>query len=296
MKLAVLKNALTSKVGRQILTVRKHSPALLFGAGIVGIIGTVVLASRATLKLEEVLDEAEADLDRARNLQSVSYSEDDRRKDVVIVYTRAIAKITRLYAPAVGLGILSVAALTGSHVILNRRNAAITAAYAALDRGFRQYRARVVGELGEDKDREFRYGAADREIIEETENGPVTKMVKRVGPDGASIYAKYFDEGSENWVAQPGYNWMFLRSTQNWANNLLQANGYVFLNEVYQMLGLKRTSEGAVVGWIKGSNGDDYIDFGVFDGNSQNVRDFVNGWNKAILLDFNVDGIIYDKI
>ena len=293
----MIKNAITSKVGRQILSTRKHSPVILFAAGTAGIIATVVVASRATLKLDEVLAVAEKDLELVRTMEHPRYTEDDRKQDTIKIKIRTAGQIAKLYAPAAFLGMASIAALTGSHVILNRRNAGLMAAYAALDKGWREYRARVVGEYGEEKDREFRYGFEEREIVEETKTGPVTKRIKRVGIEGASIYARYFDEGSPNWDKRSGYNLMFLRSIQAQMNNKLHAEGYVFLNEVYEALGIKRTSEGQQVGWVlDGGNSDNYIDFGCFDGSKQEFRDFVNGWNSTILLDFNVDGVIYDKI
>lgn len=295
MNLKTIRDVVTSKVGRQLLTARKHSPALLFAAGIVGVTATVVLACKATLKLEEVLEEAQDDLERARELQSPKYTEEDRQKDIVLVYVRTGAKIVKMYGPAFVLGALSIASLTGSHIILNRRYLGVTAAYAGLDRAFRQYRERVIGEFGREKDDDFRYGSREMDIVEETKEGAVVKTVKRAGLVHASPYAKFFDEGSSCWSPQPGYNLFFLKTSMGIANDQLQARGHLFLNEVYDMLGLPRTSAGAQVGWITG-NGDDYVDFGIFDDTKTGVRDFVNGWNKAVLLDFNVDGIIYDKI
>lgn len=293
----MIRNAITSKVGRQILQARKHSPVILFAAGTAGIIATVVVASRATLKLDEVMAVAEKDLELAQNMDHPRYTQDDRAKDIIKIKIRTAGQIAKLYAPAAVLGLASIAALTGSHVIMNRRNAGLMAAYAALDKGWREYRARVVGEYGEDKDREFRYGFEERELVQETKTGPVVKPHKRVGVEGASIYARYFDEGSPNWDKRAGYNLMFLRSIMAQMNNKLHAEGFLFLNEVYEALGIKRTSEGAVVGWVlDGGNSDNFVDFGCFDGSRSEFRDFVNGWNSAILLDFNVDGVIYDKI
>lgn len=297
MNLKTIRNVLTSKMGRQILVARKHSPALLFGAGIVGVVATAILASRATLKLDEVLEEAQDELDRVRSASNTRYSDEERQRDLVVVYVRSGLKVAKLYAPSVLIGVASIAALSGSHVILSRRNVALTAAYAAVDKAFRQYRDRVVKELGLDKDREFRYGVEEREIIEEGKNGPVVKTVKWAGVDGASMYARFFDEGNANWSPQPGYNMMFLKCQQQYANDLLHRDGYLILNDVYQMLGLKRTSEGAVVGWVlDGGASDNYVDFGIFDSENQGLRDFMNGWSKGILLDFNVDGVMYDKI
>jgi hypothetical protein len=225
-------------------------------------------------------------------------SDEDYRHDQILLRVQTSMKIARLYAPAIGLGVLSIAALTGSHVILTRRNVALTAAYAALDRGFRQYRDRVSKELGADKDREFRYGLTEREIVEETKNGPKTKMVKDVVTDDLSIYARVFDETSTSWSKVHMQNQFFLQCQQNYANDLLNKRGHVFLNEIYDMLGLSRTKAGQVVGWVKDNpnGGDSYIDFGVFKGDKFHALRFVNGEERSIWLDFNVDGNVLDLI
>jgi hypothetical protein len=204
--------------------------------------------------------------------------------------------VVRLYTPAIVVGGLSIAALTRSHVILNRRNVALTAAYSALDRGFREYRARVVEKYGEEDDRNFRYGTREVEVVDEKTKK--VKTVTRVGAHEPSIYARFFDSYSTSWGKDPEYNLYFLKAQQNYANNLLHSRGHVFLNEAYDMLGIPRSKAGSVVGWLLSRNGetDNYIIFGIFDGKTGEARDFVNGLEGAILLDFNVDGVIYDKI
>lgn len=288
--------AITQKVARNALLARRASPGMLFGAGIVGMVGSTVLACRATLKLEEVLDEAHSNLDTARNLDHPEYSEKDRHRDIALIRFQTSVKIVRLYAPAVLVGGASIAALTSSHVILNRRNVALTAAYAAVEKGFNEYRARVVEKYGEDEDRNLRYGSEEVEIIDPDTNKKRT--VTRVAPGDPSIYARFFDPYSTSWSREPEYNMVFLKAQQNYANDMLKARGHVFLNEVYDMLGLPRSKAGAVVGWVYSKNGetDNFINFGVFNGQSQQARDFVNGFEGSILLDFNVDGVIYDKI
>lgn len=299
MSLKAIKNKVTSKVGRQILIAQKNSPGVLFAVGAVGVGATVVLACRATLKMEEVLAEAEKNQQQIFNAQALEtedYSEDDAQKDRVNNRVQTAVKITKLYAPAAILGIISIGALTGSHVLLTRRNVALTAAYAALDKGFKEYRERVVSELGKEKDEEFRYGMVEREIAVDTDEGVAVKTVKTFGKsNGRSIYARIFDEYSQNWDPTKSYNQMFIQAQQNYANDKLRATGHLFLNEVYDMLGLPRSKEGAVVGWVKG-NGDNYVDFGVFNGNTFMGQQFVNGDEKSIWLDFNVDGVVWDKI
>lgn len=286
-------NAATRTVAHQMLLAKKNSPGLLFGAGVVGMVGSTVLACRATLKLQTVLETAQHDLEIHRSLEHREYSDNDRQKDIAIVYTRSVVRVAKLYAPAVLLGAASIGCLTKSHSILSERNLALTAAYAAVDRAFGEYRGRVVEKYGEDQDREFRFATEEVEIIDD--RGRQTTQLMP-GPDSASMYARFFDEYSPNWSKEPEYNLLFLRCQQNYANDLLRSRGHVFLNEVYDLLGLERSRAGAVVGWVVSHNGDNYLDFGIFDGDSRNARDFVNGREGSILLDFNVDGIIYDKI
>lgn len=286
----------TQKIARSALLAQKSSPEVLLAVGIVGMVGSTVLACRATLKMDDVLDEAKEKLNTAKTLQHESYSERDRSRDVSLIYYQTGIKVVKLYAPAVIVGAVSIYALTTSHSIMTKRTVALTAAYGALEKGFSEYRARVVEKYGEDEDRNFRYGSQQIDVVD-SDTGK-KKMVTRVGNDIPSIYAKFFDVSSMSWKREPEYNMLFLQCQQNYANDLLHSRGHVFLNEVYDMLGLERTKAGSIVGWILSRNGetDNFIDFGVFDGKTQAARDFVNGFEGSILLDFNVDGVIYDKI
>jgi hypothetical protein len=287
--------AISSKIARTALLAQKSSPEVLLAAGIAGMVGSTVLACRATLKMDAVLEVTKEKLDTAKTLEHRNYSERDRQRDVSLIYYQTGIKIVRLYTPAVVLGGLSIYALTTSHNLMVKRAAALTAAYGALEKGFNEYRARVVEKYGEEEDRNLRYGSQQIEI--EDPKGK-KKNVTRVSYDIPSIYARFFDMNSMSWSKEPEYNRLFLQCQQNYANDKLHARGHVFLNEVYDMLGLERSKAGAVVGWVlsKNSETDNYIDFGVFDGKTQAARDFVNGYEGAILLDFNVDGVIYDKI
>ena len=297
MKLEHIKNAMTLKVGRQILIAKKNTPTILFAGGVVGVVATTVLASRATLRLEEILDEAEKSHEQARTVDQSDYSEEDRKRDHILIKARAAGKVAKLYTPAIAVGVISVASLTGSHVVLSRRNAAVMAAYSALDKGFNEYRARVRGEFGEDKDRELRYGSETRTETVATEDGGSKTVKRKTLPPGIpSIYAKYFDDGSTSWSREAEYNHFFLNCQQNYANDLLHSRGHIFLNEVYDRLGIPRTKAGAVVGWIMTKDGDNFVDFGVYDETRQRARAFVNGDEGSILLDFNVDGVIYDQL
>jgi hypothetical protein len=291
--------AVSVKAARTLLVGKKHSPTILFGVGVVAGVASTVMACRATLKLEDALTEHLDKLAQANTLHedptATNYSTADFQKDRLYIYTRSAVSVCKLYAPAVGLGAVSVAALTGSHKILNGRNAALTAAYAAVEKGFADYRGRVVEKYGEDEDREFRHGGTDVTFKDE-ETGK-TRKGRAVNDElSPSMYARVFDETNRHWQKSPEYNIFFLRCQQNTANDQLKARGHIFLNEVYDLLGMERSPAGAVVGWVYEGNGDSYVDFGVFNGNSPTTIDFVNGREGAVWLDFNVDGTIYDKI
>lgn len=296
-------NEVSAKIGRSTLVARKHSPTMLFAAGVVGVVATVVMASKATLKAGPILEESKKKIEQAKAAKALDdekYTQTDYQRDLTVAYTTMSIDAIKLYGPAVVVGIASVAALTGSHVILNNRIGALGAAYAALDKGFTEYRKRVLDEFGEEKDQEFRRGIRTREITEVDEDGKKKKRkVKEVVPDAVSGYACWFDDTNKNWDVTPELNFLFLRSQQTFVNQLLQANGYVFLNEVYERLGLKKTTAGQIVGWVRDSEkGDGYIDFGIFNRSADvdAVYDLVTGDEKGILLDFNVDGPVYDLI
>lgn len=284
------------QVARNSLQIQKASPQLLFAAGVVGMVGSTVLACRATLKMSDILEDSKEKLELARSLEHREYSEKDRSRDVSLIYFQSGVKIARAYAPAIIVGGVSIYLLRTSNGILTKRNVALTAAYGALEKGFNEYRGRVIDKYGEEEDRNLRYGTTQVEVIDEKTKK--TKTVTRVNPYDPSIYARFFDSLSPSWSRDPEHNLFFLKCQQNYANDLLKSRGHVFLNEVYDMVGIPRSKAGAVVGWIlsKDNETDNFINFGVFDGRSERIRDFVNGIEGAILLDFNVDGVIYDKL
>lgn len=296
-KLEAVKTFVTSKTARQVLLTQKHSPKILFAVGTISVVTATVLACRATLKVSDVLD------DHDKNMLDVQTHPDLFEENVTRkLQVKTTLEIAKLYAPAVGVGLVGVAALTGSHFILTKRNAGLMAAYAAVDRAYKEYRQRVVTEFGADTDRKFAVGGEDVLVEEKTADGKTKSTVKTVpGKFGGSPYAVVFDEQSNLFSREPGHNQMVLALKMNWANDKLKAQGHLFLNEVLDMLKLPRTKEGAVVGWIyrrddEPKNGDNYVSFGVFDGEPEFVEAFIDGTEKYAVLDFNVDGVIWDKI
>lgn len=300
---------LTRTFNRTGLKLKKHSPEILLAAGVVGVVASGVMACKATLKVEEIIDDAKHKIDTIHEVSAdptmaEKYSEEDSKKDLAIVYTQTAVKFIKLYGPSVALAGVSLGCMIGSNRILNKRNVALAAAYATVDKGFKEYRGRVIERFGKELDKELKYGIKAKEIeevsVDEKGKEVSTKStVEVMDPNSYSPYSIIFDDGNTGWDPDPELTKYFLIQQQNWANERLKAKGHLFLNEVYDMLGAKRTKAGAQVGWVydeKNPVGDNYVDFGIFDIYNPKSRDFVNGYEKVIVLDFNVDGVILDLI
>lgn len=297
-------NSVTVKAGRTLLHAQHQSPHILFGAGIVGFVSTTVLASRATLRVEEVLDRSKTKLDEVREVaegplaEKHDYTEEDALKDRLYIYSRTFVDLSKLYGPTIIVGTLSIAALTKAHTIQNARIGALTAAYAGLDKAYQAYRKRVEETLGGEREQELLYNVREEQVSVQNPDTGKTEDFKRkvIGENAYSMYARFFDEANHRWQKGQGYNYLFLRAQQNYANDLLKSRGHLFLNEVYDQLGFEHTEAGAVVGWIISDDGDNYVDFGFLDPDNPRTRDFVNGYERSVLLDFNVNGVVYDKL
>ena len=313
------KNELLSNMSRSFnrfsLKVKKHSPEILVVTGIIGTVVGAVLACKATTKVSEIMDDTNDQLEKIHqatekgeiktNNGVVTYSDEDSKKDTAIVYTQTAVKFAKLYGPAIAVGTLSIASILAGHNILRKRSVALAAAYTAMETSFKEYRNKVIQKFGADLDRELKYNIAKQEVEETvTDEKGKEKTVKKTveTTDGVSMYspyAKLFDDGCRGWEKDPEYNMLFLRKQQDYANEILKSRGHVFLNEVYDLLGIDRTKAGNIVGWIydeKNPVGDNYIDFGIYDIYKNANRRFINGLEKTIILDFNVDGNILDLI
>jgi hypothetical protein len=290
MKLNSIKTAVTRGVGRKVLTAKKNSPHIFFALGVVGTVGSAVLACRATLKLSDTLDEVKEEVEKAKESQDGSVAVDAQQRDMAFVYAKGSFKLAKLYAPSVVLGTASIVALTGSHIQLSRRNSALMGAYAALQSAHDAYRERVREVLGEEAERDIHLGVSTEAVIDGKSSTNVKVMRD---PNKVSIYAKWFDEDNPNWQKDPEYNLLFLKCQQEWAQNRLHSRGYLFLNEVYKDLGIPVTKAGQFVGWVIGKeHSDNFVDFGIYD---VHKTEFLNGREPRILLDFNVDGAIYNE-
>lgn len=294
-------NGVASKT---VMKLKKHSPEILVMAGIAGTVVSAVLACKATTKVAEILDETKGTLDTIHEgmetgaINGQEYTTEDGKKDTVVVYAQTGMKLAKLYAPAIILGTLSITSILASNNILRKRNVALGAAYAAIDKSFKKYRGRVIERFGEQVDTELKYGIKAKkfeEIEVDPETGKEKKVKKTVmvaDPNLQSDYAVYFDSKSRNYETNPDYNRMFLKAQQAFANDKLQTRGHLFLNEVLDDLDLPRTPAGQIVGWTK-DGPDGYVNFRIV----EVERETEDGRHEpALLLDFNVEGNIWEKM
>lgn len=294
-------NGVTSKA---VMKLKKHSPEILVVAGIAGTVVSAVLACKATTKVAEILDETKGTLDTIHEgmetgaINGQEYTNEDGKKDTVVVYAQTGMKLAKLYGPAIILGTLSITSILASNNILRKRNVALGAAYAAIDKSFKEYRGRVIERFGEQVDTELKYGIKAKkfeEIEVDPETGKEKKVKKTVmvaDPNLQSDYTVYFDSKSRNYETNPDYNRMFLKAQQAFANDKLQTRGHLFLNEVLDDLDLPRTPAGQIVGWTK-DGPDGYVNFRIV----EVERETEDGRHEpALLLDFNVEGNIWEKM
>ena len=270
MKKPEIMNNITRTLNKAAFKFKKHSPEILVVAGVVGVVGSAVMACKATTKVNDILDDTKDQLDkiheageRLENGETLmlkdgeEYTIEQNKKDLTIVYAQTALKFAKLYGPAVIIGGLSITAILAGHNITRKRNIALAAAYTAVDKSFKEYRGRVVERFGEALDKELKYGIKSKEVDEVVTNEDGTESVVKktvdvvdaTNPMNVSEYARFFDDGCAGWTKDPEYNLMFLRDQQRYANDLLKAKGHLFLNEVYDLLGIPRTKAGQIVGW-----------------------------------------------
>lgn len=294
-------------ISKAVMKLKKHSPEILVVAGIAGTVVSAVLACKATTKVAEILDETKGTLDTIHEgmetgaINGQEYTNEDGKKDTVVVYAQTGMKLAKLYGPAIILGTLSITSILASNNILRKRNVALGAAYAAIDKSFKEYRGRVIERFGEQVDTELKYGIkakkfeeieVDPETGKEKKEKKVKKTVMVADPNLQSDYAVYFDSKSRNYETNPDYNRMFLKAQQAFANDKLQTRGHLFLNEVLDDLDLPRTPAGQIVGWTK-DGPDGYVNFRIV----EVERETEDGRHEpALLLDFNVEGNIWEKM
>nr|DAU77989.1 MAG TPA: hypothetical protein [Caudoviricetes sp.] len=289
------------------LTLKKNAPTIATAAGVVGLVGTSVLASRATLKAQDVVEQhkknvAEVDssvkeigkIERESESKEELYNVNDYRKEMASVWVKTGVEMLKLYGPAIALGLASAGAIFYGHNEMQSRVAGLTSALNIAQVTLDKYRKQIEENLGTDQEKAI-YDESQLEV-EKDKNG---KIVNISVPTRDESLGRFFDRGySSSWQPSSSDNSVFLRCQENYFNEMLSRRGYVFLNEVYTALGFEETPEGQLLGWyVEKGKEHDRIEFISDDWDfvtSQVAKEVVS--DKAVWLDFKVDGVIFDKI
>lgn len=284
-------------INKAVHYVKAHESEIMFAGGVASFTGCIVTSCEATLKIDSVLDECDVILDNAKNAEYDSKNE--RGKELTKAYAVCVGKIAKLYAKPAFLGMTSIACFTRSNQVLNNKVNTLLGAYVALNEKYDSYREEVAEEFGKDKEEDIyskvRKTSVSDEILEDGEKyaSDDAKLMEQFGYR-CGKYSKFFDETSYAFESDAEYNRFFILAQQTYMNNELNRKGYLRLNEVYKALGMEETASGSKAGWVINESDDEtaFVDFGMFVPNKAN-RDFINGYERAILLDFNV---MYDDI
>ena len=310
-----LPQAVTRAMGKLWLRTKKSSPEICVVSGIVcGGAALVMVGVRTWKKKDDLQKDISLVKDRMDTIKGAKENNNQElvkseRKELV-KQGGALAKdlVKTYWIPAL-LGVGSAGLIWGGRTMLRRELSAVTSAYALLMESYKQYRQRVIDDVGIEKDQEYMHGIKMVDAVDE-KTGEVTRRAivdksKSISPYSVWWCEGEFDDETGEWLWRNGMwrdnalmNESTLKCVQNAANDQLRANGFIFLNQVREMLGLPPTREGQIVGWTL-CGGDGFIDFGVFPSKQHPLekiapvnRLFLDNKTCNALLDFNVDGPI----
>lgn len=308
--------------GDALFALQENSPELFLILGIGGVLVGTGFACKAVLDSKKIVDETKPEIKEIpETIEEVEVEEDsetiteeqlpeviDRvKKHNRKVYLKTALKVAKKWIPALLIMGLSIASILESNHIMKERNIGLAAAYAAVDGAYKAYRARVVDKFGEDIDTELAYGTT-KNTIEKTivdENGEkktVKETVYLTDYPEFGPYAVNFTEESDFCEESDTVNNFILNDAQTYFNAILQIKKAVSLNEVLdRVLGPTRGNPklrkaGMVVGWLydpENGQGDNSIKFKVFHVNRENKFGVME---EQIIIDFNCDGTIYNRI
>lgn len=299
----------------------KHSNGILTGLTIGGgfvAIGGAVYGTVKTVKDVAEFKEAREELEdfayeTNENIteEEIAQIDKDYKKTKRQLYFKLAGRLANNYGLTFAAALIMLLSAVKNSKIQAQKDETIkdiTAAYIALSQSFKAYRKRVTDKYGREEDLEMLYGTHKEKVTETDEDGKKTKKEVNVINDiQCDEYTRFFDASCRGWEPSAEMNMLYLLNMQKQANRMLKSKGSLFLNEVYDLLGIERTKTGAIVGWIYDKNnpvGDNEVDFGIFDvkfhddkiGDGLAQRRFVNGLEDVVLLNFNVDGPILDRV
>ena len=305
--LSVITNGLTRFGGQVFLVGKKYAPQILTYTGIGGFVATIICACKATTKAEKILNDRDEKIQMVNDClddATIEYDDEDAKKDLHDISIKTKWELTKCYAPVFTLGVASTALILGGHHIIQTRAAGYAAAFKASEKAFRLYREAVARKYGEDPNRMTLDDDEPKRLVEDW------KKFKEEHPDGKQVlsetptvyFAWFCKDTSKEWINSPQMNWFFLQRAQDDLNERLRGQGYLFLSDVRERLGLPYIPEGQVLGWILRKDrevGDNYIDF-LHIGPDQHPNETIQALQRLedvpYLLEFNCDGPILEEV
>lgn len=300
----VVKDFALTNASKVVSSVKVNSPTILLVGGIASVVGGTVLAVAQTEKASKAMDEFNEQMDRYHKSVEIAEKKEDpetfypvaeRKHHIRLIYGHMIMSMAKIYLPVVLLEAAGIGMICKSHGILNKRNAALASAYAALQKSYDEYRKRVREKFGEEADQELYYGVKTEKYIEKTtsENGVTTEEEKeKVTVNSLAPWSFFVDETCERvWNKDPNITLCNLKIVLRTLNDKAYHSPIVTLNDLYWLVGHELTDEGMVLGWKGGK--DAHIDLNI-DTSKEATKRFVNGLEDCLLVVPNIDGNIYE--
>lgn len=309
------KENVTRFFGNAVFALKQHSPEILLVAGIGGAIVGTVMACRATLKVNDILDDAKQEIDEIHNREIV-YVDDtnvtavstNTQQELTKAYVKTGWRLVKLYAGPVILMTASLASIVGSTDIYKQRSLNAASAFMAISESMKDMEKRIEEKYGPEEARALKYGIEEKTVQEEItdENGEI-KTVEKVEKTINSKYNPYvriFKEGCKGWDSDPDMTLSYLKCTRETFSKLLRAHGHIMLNDVLAELGFPTTREGQSLGWYfdpknpkyQGKRVEELISFGIENVGDGGESNFASGKCPFLILEFDCDGDIVDKV
>jgi hypothetical protein len=296
MKLDVKAWARAFKLGAE-----KAAPGVMIAVGIAAVAVGSYKAAEATPVVKEAVEEFKTNREE---IEQTEMDPETKKELVTTSYKKLGNSVLHAYGKPVLLVATGTGLILGGHGIVSKKLATTTASLISTDKLFQNYRQNVIEDQGEDADFRYRTGLKTVEVesVEHDTRGRKRKVKKEMEVVDNVIgnpFMKFFDEANPNFEKNPSNNLFFLKKQEEWRTRKLRAEGFLFLNDVLYELGYGRCAEGSVYGWVYDEDDPEchnVVSFGIRNTRRPTVRNAMNGYEPVILLDFNVDGVIVEKL
>lgn len=296
--------SLSRFMGRVRLSMRNHSPQIMFIGGTIAMGAAIVEAFKARPKYDEVIEEYHQMA--AKQKRAAEIADDQEDGDEIYPAERRLGdkihdglvtgmKLAVVFGKVIAFGGIALGCFFGYGRIYRGWFVASAAVAEGATRKLKALEAATVAEVGKDKmqdikDRMFKEEAEKRYSVDEDGE----RIIKDADvPTDHPSFLKWFDEANKDNFKKgdPDANLNYLLNKLELLNIRLHAKGYLMANDVFQELKMQKTTWGQIYG-ILAENEDgtkNYLDFGLYDGKDPAARNFVNGYEDVFLLNFNFD-------